>query len=189
MRPAPAPERPWRSGCPAAAAPARCRRPCCCWKSAACSSPPSSSSERDRPRSPRCWSRSGGPHDLKRVPCVPLPAPRIMSLKPAQGKLCPLGARGRRLKSRRDVACLAHDFLQIRARSEHCSSRRRTFAFSPSRCLLRSSMRRRWCERSASSSASSQGRLVEGCWPSEQLQGRIVRPRSGLFLKPCLHAA
>ena len=53
----PAPERPWRSGCLAAAAPARCRRPRCCWRSAACSSPPSSSSGRDRPRSRRCWSR------------------------------------------------------------------------------------------------------------------------------------
>ena len=81
----------------------------------------------------------------------PLPAPRIMSLKPAQGKLCPLGARGRRLKSRRDV-------LMISSRSvlaaKHCFSRRRTSASSPSR--------RRWCERSASSSASLQGRLVEG---------------------------
>ena len=43
----PAPGRPWRSGCPAAAAPARCRRPRCCWKSAACSSPPSSSIVRE----------------------------------------------------------------------------------------------------------------------------------------------
>ena len=29
-----------RSGCPAAAAPGRCRRPRCCWKSAACSARP-----------------------------------------------------------------------------------------------------------------------------------------------------
>ena len=40
--------------------------------------------------------------------------PRLMSLKPAQGKLCPL--EGRCVKSR-DVAYLAYDFLQVRARS------------------------------------------------------------------------
>ena len=34
----PAPGRPWRSDCPAAAAPGRCRRPRCCWTPAACSS-------------------------------------------------------------------------------------------------------------------------------------------------------
>ena len=70
-----------------------------------------------------------------RVPRVPLPAPRIMSLKPAQGKLC-LGARGRRLKSRRDVAHLAHDFLQIRARSEALLLEASDFRFLTEQLLL-----------------------------------------------------
>ena len=58
---------------------------------------------------------------------------------------------------------------------------------APSSCLSRSSMRRRWCERSASSSASLQG-LVGAAGPSEQPQGRGHPPTSGLFQKPCLHA-
>ena len=48
-----------------------------------------------------------------RVPRVPLPAPRIM-----QGKLCPLGARGRR-----DVAHLAYDFLRSVLAAKRCSLR------------------------------------------------------------------
>ena len=43
-------------------------------------------------------------------------------------------------------------------------ARRRASASVPSSCLSRSSMRRRWRERSASSSASSRGRLVGGRW-------------------------
>ena len=48
----PAPGRPSRSNCLAAAL-GRCRGPRCCWTP----SPPSSSLGRDRPRSRRCWSR------------------------------------------------------------------------------------------------------------------------------------
>ena len=49
---------------------------------------------------------SAGPVRSDHVPLIPPPVPRSISLKPAQGKLCPLGARGRGVKSRRDVAHL-----------------------------------------------------------------------------------
>ena len=93
------------------------------------------------------------------VPHNPLPAPHVISLKPAQGKLCRLGARGRRgvkslsssLETCATVSC-----------SSTLSSRSLTSASALSSCSSRSSMRRRWCERSASSSASSRGLLLRG---------------------------
>ena len=127
-----------------------------------------------------------GPHDLGPRPTRPLPAPRIMSLKPAQGKLCPLGARGRRLKSRRDVAHLAHDFLQIRARRALLLEAS-DFRFLTEQMLIE--------ELDAAALVRALGLILArplGGRPLGHLSSRkagIVRPRSGLFLKPRLHAA
>ena len=113
-----------------------------------------------------------------------------MSLKPAQGKLCLLGARGRRLKSRRDVAHLAHDFLQIRARSEALLREASDFRFLTEQMLIE--------ELDAAALVRALGlkqRILArplGGRPLGHLSSRkagIVRPRGGLFLKPCLHAA
>ena len=46
-------------------------------------------------------------------PIFPPPVPRDIALKPAQGKLSPLCARGRGAKSRADLAHLSQDFLRV----------------------------------------------------------------------------
>ena len=49
-----------------------------------------------------------------RVPIFPPPMPLPITLKPAQGKLCPLGARGLAVNSLfRDVAHLFQNFRQV----------------------------------------------------------------------------
>ena len=104
-----------------------------------------------------------------------------MSLKPAQGKLCPLGARGRRLKSRRDV--------QIRARSEALLLEASDFRFLTEQMLIE--------ELDAAALVRALGlkqRILArplGGRPLGHLSRKagIARPRGGLFLKPCLHAA
>ena len=75
-----------------------------------------------------------------------------------------LMARQRGAKSRADLAHLFQDFLRVLGildltRRASGFRKRRPAAYRGARCGG-------WCKRSASSSASSQGRLVEGRWAS-----------------------
>ena len=65
-------------------------------------------------------------------------------------------------------------------------ARRRTSTSAPSSCSSRSSMRRRWCERSASSSASSRGRCLHA---SEGRRGSHLEQLRRVFLSIWDHSS
>ena len=115
---------------------------------------------------------SGAALVISDFPIFPPPVPRDVALEPAQGKLSPLCAHVAGVRRAVQISRTFQDFLRVLGILESSRARRRTSTSAPS-SSSRSLMRRRWCERSASSSASSRGRLARG----------------GLFQKPCLHAS
>ena len=117
-------------------------------------------------------------------PIFPAPVPRDVALEPAQGKLSPLRARGRGAKSRADLAHLFQDFLRVLGILE-LARKASGFRERAVQLLIE--------ELDAAALVRAQRVFARrlGGRPLGHLSSRkagVIRPRSGLFQKPCLHA-
>ena len=122
-------------------------------------------------------------------PIFPPPVPRDVALEPAQGKLSPLCACGRGAKSRADLAHLFQDFLRALGIFE-LARKASDFHERAVQLLIE--------ELDAAALVQALGLKQRvfarplGGRPLGHLSSRkagIVRPRGGLFQKPCLHAS
>ena len=130
------------------------------------------------------------------VPKYPLHVPRSISLKPAQGKLCPLGARGLAVNSLfRDVVHLVLDLTQVPKPFLEAFDFRllhlEVFDETPLvRALGVEDLDAAALVRALGLKQRILARPLVGR-PLGHLSSRkagIVRPRSGLLQEPCLHA-